>query len=149
MYITAVVEKAEAVRSSGAGSLSIHTSGMRGLELNRNDSRAASYGGVGSLKIHAGEQFGNVNKFAAANSFTVISGSDPGVGVGGWITAGGHGPLTAKFGLGSDQVLEMDVVTPDGKARTIDADHDADLFWAMRGVSLSVSSSGFKAYKAI
>lgn len=123
------------VRSSGGCSLSIHTSGMRGLFLNRSDSRAQSYGGIGCLKINAGERFGDVYAFAAANNVTAIGGADPGVGVGGWLTAGGHGPLTAKYGLGADQVLEMEVVTPDGIYRTIDVDRDADLFWAMRGVS--------------
>jgi hypothetical protein len=38
------------------------------------------------------------------------------VGVaGGWGQAGGHGPLTSRYGLGVDQVLEYQVVTADGQ----------------------------------
>lgn len=99
------------------------------------DPRALKYGGSASVKIMAGEQLGNVYKFAAMNNVTVIGGADADVGIGGWTSGGGHGPLTAKYGLGVDQVLEMNVVTADGCLRTIDAENDADLFWALRGVS--------------
>lgn len=36
-------------------------------------------------------------------------------------------------GLGSDQVLSVDIVTPDGRFITVDEDNNPDLFWAVRG----------------
>ncbi|KAL1797816.1 hypothetical protein ACET3X_004422 [Alternaria dauci] len=52
---------------------------------------------------------------------------------GGYGQAGGHGPLGPKYGLMIDQAVEFDVVTADGKQRTINECSDPDLFWAMRG----------------
>jgi FAD/FMN-containing dehydrogenase len=89
------------------------------------------------MKIFAGEQFRDIYGFAAAHNVTAIGGGDPNVGIAGWVMGGGHGPLTAKYGLGADQVIEMDVVTADGKLRTVNESNDVDLFWALRGVSCS------------
>lgn len=123
-------------RSSGGESLSIWTHNLRGLEVMHGDPRALKYGGSAAIKIAAGKQLGNVYKFAAKNNITFIGGADADVGIGGWTIGGGHGPLTAKYGLGGDQVIEMEVVTADGCLRTINAETEPDLFWAMRGVSI-------------
>jgi FAD/FMN-containing dehydrogenase len=50
------------------------------------------------------------------------------------LTGGGHSPLSAKFGLAVDQVLEMEVVLASGDIVTANEAVNADLFWAMRGV---------------
>jgi FAD/FMN-containing dehydrogenase len=76
---------------------------------------------------------------AVKNNITVVGGGDVEVGIGGWITGGGHSPVSSKFGLGADQVLEMEVVTADGELHTINATTNPDLFWAMRGVSSQLS----------
>ena len=89
------------------------------------------------VKIHTGERMHDIMKFAADNKLTAIGGADPHVGIGGWISGGGHGPLTVKYGMGADQVVEMQVVTADGVLRTVNADCEPDLFWALRGVSIS------------
>jgi hypothetical protein len=130
-------------RSSGSDSLSIHTHGIRGLELNVGDPRATAYGGSASLKISAGERFRKIYAFAAENNITVVGGADTGVEIGGWIAYGGHSPVSACYGMGVDQVLEMEVVTADGVLRTVNEDQDAELFWAMRGVSCLVSHAIF------
>ena len=122
-------------RSSGSDSLSIHTHGIRGFELNVGDTRATAYGGFASLKIAAGERFHDIYAFAAEHNITVVGGADTGVGIAGWIAYGGHSPISARYGLGADQVLEMEVVTADGVLRTVNEHNDPDLFWALRGVS--------------
>jgi FAD/FMN-containing dehydrogenase len=86
------------------------------------------------MKIYAGERFGSIYRFAADHNITVVGGGDPNVGIAGWIMGGGHGPLTARYGMGADQVIEMEVVTADGNLRTINHELDSDLFWALRGV---------------
>lgn len=83
---------------------------------------------------------GDIHAFAAATNVTVIGGADLGVGIGGWISGGGHGPLTAKYGMGADQVLEMEVVTANGDLLVVNELEDADLFWALRGVGKLVIS---------
>jgi hypothetical protein len=55
------------------------------------------------------------------------------VGVGGITLGGGIGFLVRKFGMTIDSVLAAEVVTADGRHVRADAEHDADLFWAIRG----------------
>lgn len=109
---------------------------MRGLTLRRRDPRALALGGIASVKIQAGERMVDVYRFAAENNLTIVGGADPHVGIGGWISYGGHGPVSAYYGLGADQVLEMEIVTADGVLRIVNETSDADLFWALRGVRL-------------
>ena len=88
-----------------------------------------------TVKIAAGMRNFDILAAAAERNITVVTGADPNVGIGGWITGGGHGPLSSLYGLGADQVLSMEVVTADGRLLQIDQNHHKDLFWAMRGVS--------------
>ncbi|KAM0721391.1 hypothetical protein Q7P37_002315 [Cladosporium fusiforme] len=120
-------------RSSGAEALSIHTYYLKGLELNTSDPRATARGGSASLKIYAGERMRDLYAFAAKNNITAVGGADLNVGIGGWLSHGGHSPVSAHYGMGADQVLEMEVVTADGVLRTVDENNDPDLFWALRG----------------
>lgn len=55
------------------------------------------------------------------------------VGIGGLSLGGGIGFLSRLHGLTIDSVLAAEVVTADGQVRTVDAGHDPDLFWAIRG----------------
>jgi FAD binding domain len=55
------------------------------------------------------------------------------VGVVGWFTGGGHGPLSSDYGMGADNVLEATVVLPSGEFVTTNACQHPDLFYALRG----------------
>jgi FAD/FMN-containing dehydrogenase len=61
------------------------------------------------------------------------AGSCATVGITGLALGGGVGLLTRNYGLTCDQVVGAMVVTADGTMRTVDAQHDPDLFWALRG----------------
>jgi FAD/FMN-containing dehydrogenase len=123
-------------RSSGPDSLSIYTHKLRGIEIVDELDSSSATKPAALVKIHAGERMHEIVKFAAGNKLTPIGGADPHVGIGGWISGGGHGPLTGKYGMGADQVVEMQVVTADGVLRTVNADCEPDLFWALRGVRI-------------
>ena len=41
--------------------------------------------------------------------------------------------MGVKYGLSVDNVLEVDIVTADGKLQTVNACNQPDLFWAVRG----------------
>ncbi|OAP62842.1 hypothetical protein AYL99_02069 [Fonsecaea erecta] len=120
-------------RSSGRSSLSIWTHNIRGVNVTMGDSRAKRYGGVASVKISAGMRFGEIYQAASSYNLTLVGGADPNVGIGGWVTGAGHAPISALYGLGADQVLEMEVVTANGTYLTINEDSYPGLFWAMRG----------------
>ncbi|BCS26754.1 uncharacterized protein APUU_51465S [Aspergillus puulaauensis] len=64
----------------------------------------------------------------------VTGGNEGSVGLaGGYGQGGGHGVFGPSYGLMVDNAVEFDVVTADGKFRTINQCNDPDLFWAMRG----------------
>ena len=122
-------------RSIAPGVLSIWTHNIRGVNVSIGDARAVKYGGIASVKIAAGMRWGEIYTTVAPYNLTIVGGADPNVGIGGWITAGGHSPISSVYGLGADQVLEMDVVTANGTRLTINETSYPGLFWAMRGVS--------------
>lgn len=66
---------------------------------------------------------------------TIVGGGGKSVGIGGYITGGGHSALAPRYGLAADQVLQMELVTPSGEILTVNENQHSDLFWAMRGVS--------------
>ena len=66
---------------------------------------------------------------------TVVDGMGPEVTMGGYLTGGGHSPISNIYGLGSDQVYELEMVTPRGDIIIANECQNRDLFWAVRGVS--------------
>ena len=70
---------------------------------------------------------------AAEHKLATGFGDTGSVGLGGLITGGGVGYLVRKHGLTIDNLLAAEIVTADGQARTVDAEHEPDLFWAIRG----------------
>jgi FAD/FMN-containing dehydrogenase len=79
-------------------------------------------------------RFGEMDLQSSLRNLTIVAGGSETVGIGGYLTGGGHGALSATYGMGADQVLEMEIVTPRGKILTINECQNQDLFWAMRGV---------------
>jgi FAD/FMN-containing dehydrogenase len=55
------------------------------------------------------------------------------VGIGGITLGGGVGYLSRLHGLTIDSLLAAEIVTADGRLLTVDAEHEPDLFWAIRG----------------
>jgi hypothetical protein len=51
----------------------------------------------------------------------------------GYSLGGGLGWLARRHGLACNSVLAADVVTADGRLLHVDAEHEPDLFWALRG----------------
>jgi FAD/FMN-containing dehydrogenase len=88
-----------------------------------------------AITAAAGTQMLELNYEASLRNLTIMSGGSGDVGVGGFLTGGGHSALSSTFGLAADQVLEMELVTPGGDIVTANECQNEDLFWAMRGVS--------------
>ena len=62
-----------------------------------------------------------------------MPGSSPDVGVIGYTLGGGLSWLSRKHGFACNSVRAIELVTADGEPRTVDADNEPDLFWALRG----------------
>jgi FAD/FMN-containing dehydrogenase len=110
--------------ANAEGGLLVSTRGLDSIEVDAG-SRVATVG--------AGARVGALTAAAAPYGLATVQGSTGSVGVGGFVSGGGLGVMSRTFGLAADHVLSMDVVTADGALRTVDATHDADLFWALRG----------------
>lgn len=87
-----------------------------------------------AITVAAGMQMLEIDQFAALQNLTIVSGGSPSVGVGGYLTGGGHGALSSTYGMAADQVLEIEVVSPNGNLITANECMNEDIFWAMRGV---------------
>ena len=110
--------------STTDGGLVIDLREMSKVEVDRNARTA--WVGTGATASQVTE--------ALAHHGRVIGFGDSGsVGVGGITLGGGIGFLVRKFGLTIDSVLAAEVVTADGQVLRVDAEHEPDLFWAIRG----------------
>ena len=70
---------------------------------------------------------------AAQHGLAALAGSSTTVGVTGYTLGGGLGWLARRYGLAANSVTAAELVTPDGDLVRADADHEPDLFWAVRG----------------
>ena len=70
---------------------------------------------------------------AAKHGLCSMPGSSPDVGITGYTLGGGLSWLGRKYGFACNRVGAIEVVTADGEARTVDANSQPDLFWALRG----------------
>ena len=87
----------------------------------------------GRATIGAGARLGNVYDALDAHGVTLPAGCGTTVGIAGLTLGGGLGILGRMYGLLSDRLRAAEVVLADGRVLTCDAEHDADLFWALRG----------------
>ena len=97
---------------------------LRSIAVDRGNRRAS---------IGAGAHMIEVVDALARHGGAVPGGSCPTVGFGGLALGGGYGLASRAFGLTADNVTGLVVITPDGRLRRVDARHDPDLFWALRG----------------
>ncbi|MGP4055571.1 FAD-binding oxidoreductase [Mycobacterium sp. 4D054] len=108
----------------GPGTILVLTAAMKHCEvdvLNR------------TVRVGAGARWQDVIDVAAPHGLAPLCGSAPGVGVVGYLTGGGIGPLVRTAGLSSDHVRAFDVVTGEGRLLRATPDENADLFWGLRG----------------
>ncbi|WP_151484699.1 FAD-binding oxidoreductase [Streptomyces albicerus] len=83
--------------------------------------------------IAAGAKWRHVLEAAAPHGLAALCGTSTDAGVIGYTLGGGLPVLGRTYGYASDLVRSLQVVTPDGTLRETDADHEPDLFWALRG----------------
>ncbi len=69
----------------------------------------------------------------AAHGLQTTGGLVSHTGIAGLTLGGGMGWLARKYGLSCDNLLEVELVTAEGKLVTANADENQDLFWAVRG----------------
>lgn len=116
---------------SGGHCLAGHSS-TRGIliDLKRMDSVEVA---DGVLEVGAGIRTGELADRLFEQGLALPTGTCPSVGLAGLALGGGIGILGRAFGLTLDHMLAAEIVLADGHVMRCDRDHDAGLFWALRG----------------
>ena len=93
-------------RSVAPNSLSIWTHYLRGLQFYQSfqPKGCPSAKTNTAITIAAGEVWGDIYRQAGLLNLTVVGAIPESVGVGGYLTGGGHSPISGLYGTGSDQV---------------------------------------------
>ena len=90
---------------------------------------------VAGRRVHAGGGclVKDVDAATQEHGLATVLGFVSETGIAGLTLGGGFGYLTRRFGWTVDNLEEVEIVTADGRIRTVNAQEDAELFWALRG----------------
>jgi FAD/FMN-containing dehydrogenase len=110
--------------ASADGGLVIDLSPMKGVRVDSERHTVRAEGGV-----TIGELDEETQKFGLATPMGVVSET----GIAGLTLGGGIGWLRRKYGLSSDNLVSVDIVTADGRYLTASETENPDLFWGIRG----------------
>ena len=86
-----------------------------------------------TARVAAGVLWQDAVEAAAEHGLATLHGSSPDVGVVGYSLGGGIGWYARQLGMQANNVTAVELVTADGDQVRADADHETDLFWALRG----------------
>jgi FAD/FMN-containing dehydrogenase len=103
-----------------------------GILIDVSPMRSVTIAG-GVIRIGAGAALGEVYGAIIPHGVTIPGGSCPSVGVSGLTLGGGLGILGRTYGVTSDRLVGARIALADGRVVDCDEDHEADLFWALRG----------------
>jgi FAD/FMN-containing dehydrogenase len=106
------------------GGLVVDLSLMKGVQVDPERHTVRAEGGV-----TIGELDEETQKFGLATPMGVVSET----GIAGLTLGGGLGWLRRKYGLSSDNLVSVDIVTADGRYLTASETENPDLFWGIRG----------------
>jgi hypothetical protein len=106
------------------GAILLKTERMRGIEVDPDTQTA---------RVEAGVLVAELSAAAQKHGLSSMPGSSPDVGVTGFTLGGGLSWLGRRYGFACNRVRAIELVTADGEARTVSAEGEPDLFWALRG----------------
>lgn len=111
------------------GGLTIDMSRLRGVVI--DPGRRTAIVGAGCL-------LGDVDRETQLHGLATPLGFVSTAGVAGLTLGGGLGYLTRRFGWTVDNLLDVEIVTADGRVRRAGPDREPDLFWGVRGAGAAL-----------
>src|SRR3954447_19683045 len=84
-------------------------------------------------RVGAGTIWIEAVQAAAEHGLAALAGSSPDVGITGYSLGGALSWIGRKYGLQTNNVTAVEIVTADGCLVRADKDNEPDLFWAVRG----------------
>jgi FAD/FMN-containing dehydrogenase len=111
-------------QSTTDGGLLLDLRDMNAIDVDRVARTAWADAGLAAI---------DATKATAEHGLAVGFGDTGSVGISGITLGGGIGYMVRKHGLTIDSLLAAEIVTADGELRRVDAEHEPDLFWAIRG----------------
>ena len=106
------------------GTILVKTERLRGIEVDA---------GAQTARVEAGVLSVELAEAAGAHGLASLPGSSPDVCVTGYTLGGGLSWFGRRYGFACNRLRAVELVTADGEARTVDAETEPDLFWALRG----------------
>jgi len=121
--------------SNAADSLLIWTRAMREIQLHEQFvPKGAHVSPQPAVTVGAGAVWMDVYDAVTTKGGRYAQGGGcTTVGVAGHIQSGGFGSFSKGYGTAAGSLLEAEVVTADGKLRTVNAARDPELFWGLKG----------------
>ncbi|TDD72001.1 FAD-binding oxidoreductase [Jiangella aurantiaca] len=86
-----------------------------------------------TVRVGAGALWLDAVDATAPYGLATLHGSSPDVGIVGYSLGGGLGWYARALGLQANSITAVELVTADGSQVRADADHETELFWALRG----------------
>jgi len=106
------------------GGVCIDLRGLKSVEVDPGSRTARAGGGL---------TWGELDAATQVHGLAVTGGRVSSTGIGGLALGSGSGWLERKFGFTCDNLLEVELVTADGRIVTASDSENAELFWGVRG----------------
>ena len=106
------------------GGLALDMSRMRDVRVDKEEM---------VVRVGPGCLLGDVDRVTQEHGLATTLGFVSETGVAGLTLGGGFGYLSRRFGYTVDDLVEVEIVTADGRRRQVDRATEPDLFWALRG----------------
>jgi FAD/FMN-containing dehydrogenase len=121
--------------SNAPDSLLIRTRAMHDISVHDAFTPKGGTGpGVPAVSIGAGAMWVDAYDAVTTKAGRYVQGGGCAtVGCTGLVLGGGFGSFSKAYGTGGASLIEAEIVTADGVARIVNAHHDPDLFWALKG----------------
>ena len=120
------------VRGGGHGVVGHATAGRLVIDLSRLAGVTVDPSGR-TTRVGGGATWGGVDTATQEYGLATPGGRVTHTGVGGLTLGGGQGWLSSRYGLTIDNLVEVELVTADGRVVTASQTSEPDLFWAVRG----------------